>query len=236
MKAIVRPETVLHCQNQDCKYSDECWRFKAFGGDDVTYKCPKCDSIAALVAINKTDEVEPVEVVDKKDASMEELIFIVGDLTKGTLRVMRGSVVEEAGLDGSDLLIPMIEFKDLEQLNPRAREDFDAQLASLSGALYDGSLPEIPEVMGWLDVFQPAKPTDTIDTVEPERKFLGVYERAFESGFQAGINFALKDLKFTIPPVKQLTEEPENPPKATKSRLSAKKKKSILTYLRKSRP
>lgn len=245
MKAIVKPEVMLYCQNPECGYSDECWRFRAFGGDDVTYKCPKCDTVADLKAIKA--EVLETKVVEKKETNVEELLFIVGDFGKGSLRIMREHTVQEAGLDDADILIPMVDSVDVDALNPRAKTDFLNSLDVLSEAITEGKLPPLQEVQDWLgDIYDSliGAPAQKEVAIEPQETLstLDQFQDGFKHGFSAGVTFAMLDMRNYVTP--QMQEEtavetaeapslPETAPLSPKPKITPQRKRALLKAMRK---
>ena len=193
MKAV-NPDIKLYCSNPSCNFADESWRFAAFGGEDVTYRCPKCNSIASLskATIIDVPKKEEAKTEVKGEEKMEELYFIVADFQKQSLRVMKESTVVDAGLGDSDIVLPMV---DPEDIPVKQREVFSVSFDKLLDALDKGTLPMLPEVEEWIESI--VHTPNNVEDVVPEKSDQAIlFEEGFKAGFSSGVNFALKEKVF----------------------------------------
>lgn len=225
MTPVTRPETQLYCHNPDCGYADESWRFSAFGGDDVTYKCPKCKSTAQMFALKKTaPEVEETIIKKEPEMTRRQMNFIVVDLENRTLKVIPEERVKDEG-DNVDLLLPMVTADEASRFQRRAARDFDSNLSQLIEELQEGTLPYDASIDMWLqdlgvNIYE-APHNDALhgeneseielgdeeDFDEDELGFQGpahgrhmpVDGSVFVAGFQTGVSFALNNLHLFMP-------------------------------------
>lgn len=238
MTPVTRPETRLYCHNPDCGYADESWRFSAFGGDDVTYKCPKCKSTAQMFALKKTaPEVEETVIKKEPEMTRRQMNFIVVDLENRTLKVIPEERVKDEG-DNVDLLLPMVTADEASRFQRRAARDFDSNLSQLIENLQEGTLPYDASIDMWLqglgvNIYE-APHNEALhgeneseielgdeedfdeDEMLPHRLSMPMDGSVFTAGFQTGVSFALNNLHLfmperAIPAPKTKMQEPIEP-------------------------
>lgn len=205
MKPLANPATELFCSNSDCGFKDEGWRFAAFGGDDVEYKCPRCDAVAGLTPPKSTPDVVPEELSEgvamqqtketestvSKNIFRPDLLCIVVNFGQ-SIEIRTSEEVFIANEVDGDLIIPMFEPDQLSSLSPNALAKFRKDLEQLVAALDAGDCPEHPEVEAWLASYY--KPSaNAFEDIEDVDKFaegsevvgLG-FADGFVEGFRAG--------------------------------------------------
>jgi len=221
MMPVPRPETQLFCHNPDCGYADESWHFSAFGGDDVTYKCPKCKSTAQMFALKKTAPVVEETIIKKEpEMTRRQMNFIVVDLENRTLKVIPEERVKDEG-DNVDLLLPMVTPDEANKFQRRAARDFDSNLSQLVENLQEGTLPYDAAIDAWLQDFgvniYEAPHNEALhgeneseielgdeedfdeDEMLPHRLSMPMDGSVFTAGFQTGVSFALNNLHLFMP-------------------------------------
>lgn len=198
MKPLQRPETTLYCTG--CDYHEESWRFSAVGGDDVEYRCPKCQSVATLTNNQDKQEIPemPIKPIVKQSTPVFHPNYIVADFEKATIQIL--SEADAASSDG-DVLLPMLTADQLEKMPKHMARTWEQQLTALCSAIDEGMCPEHPEVAKWLTELFPAPAEveeaqvfdmDTDGPLEEPEEMDGDVMDFYMRGFDAGVAFCMQ--------------------------------------------